>query len=107
LRLLRNLAAIAALLAPLCWANPAMAANGYGKLTGVVLNLAGTPVDNVSALSTLTGLRSLNLRSTKVIDVTPLANHRSLRELHLGGTRVQDVGALRPLIRNGLRIDRE
>jgi hypothetical protein len=44
LRLLRNLAAIGALLAPLCWVNPAIAANsGYGKLTGVVLNLAGTP----------------------------------------------------------------
>jgi hypothetical protein len=43
-KLLRTLAALGALLALPCWVTPAAAAtNGYGKLTGIVFDLAGTP----------------------------------------------------------------
>jgi hypothetical protein len=69
-----------------------------GALSGLTslqeLDLSGTQVRDVGALSGLTNLQSLNLSFTQVNDVGALAGLTNLQTLGLAGTPVSDVGAL-------------
>ncbi len=59
-----------------------------------VLDLAGTQVSDLGALSGLTSLTDLRLTGTQVSDLGALSGLTSLTKLWLGGTQVSDLGAL-------------
>ena len=58
------------------------------------LDLSGTQVSDIRALSNLTSLTSLFLSMTKVSDIRALSNLTSLTDLNLLGTQVSDIRAL-------------
>jgi hypothetical protein len=64
---------------------------------GVSLNLAGTKVSDIGALSGLTNLQTLYLDGTQVSDVGALSGLTNLQWLDLTDTQVSDVGALAEL----------
>jgi Leucine-rich repeat (LRR) protein/membrane-associated phospholipid phosphatase len=65
------------------------------KLTGLkTLDISGTRVRDLTPLATLTGLASLNLQFLRISDLTPLARLANLRTLNIGGTEVRDLTPL-------------
>ena len=58
------------------------------------LDLGGTGVSDISALASLTNLAWLRLDGTGVSDILPLASLTNLRSLDLEGTAVSDVSVL-------------
>ena len=69
-----------------------------GQLTGLVqLDLRGTAISDVSALSSLENLRILSLRGTLVDDLQPLEGLNALDTLDLSQTWVRDLSPLKAL----------
>ena len=70
-----------------------------GSLTALNrLDLRGTQVSDISALSNLTALSSLDLKGTQVSDILALSGLTALNRLELSGTQVSDLSPLLPLI---------
>ena len=66
-----------------------------GSLTALkYLNLTGTPVRDILALSGLTALSRLDLLGTQVSDISALSGLTALSRLYLWGTPVSDISAL-------------
>ena len=66
-----------------------------GSLTALNrLDLWGTRVSDISALSGLTALEYLDLRGTQVSDISALSGLTGLATLYLTGTPVSDISAL-------------
>jgi len=66
-----------------------------GSLTALSgLDLWGTRVSDISALSGLTALEYLDLRGTQVSDISALSGLTGLATLNLSGTQVSDISAL-------------
>ena len=68
------------------------------------LGLQGTQVSDISELNGLTALEILILGDTPVSDVSALSGLTALEGLSLTGTPVSDVSALQHMIDSGLRI---
>ena len=69
-----------------------------GSLTALNrLDLKGTPVSDISALSGLEGLQYLDLSHTEVNDISALSGLTALRVLDLTGTQVSDLSPVLPL----------
>ncbi|MEP4194481.1 MAG: leucine-rich repeat domain-containing protein [Aliishimia sp.] len=62
------------------------------------LYLGDAQVSDVGVLSGLVSLKYLDLRGTQVSDLDALSGLTSLKMLYLGGTQVSDVGALSELV---------
>ena len=66
-----------------------------GSLTASTdLNLSGTQVSDISALSGLTALSRLYLTDTQVGDILALSDLTALSRLYLSGTPVSDISAV-------------
>ena len=72
--------------------------NSIRKLTSLSeLDLSGTQVSDISALSKLTSLSKLNLNDTEVSEISALSKLTSLSTLYLSGTQASDISALSKL----------
>jgi Leucine-rich repeat (LRR) protein len=69
------------------------------KLAGLrALDVCGTRVRDIKVLASMTGLRSLNLQFLQIKDLTPLARLTGLQSLNVGGTEVEDLTPIKGLI---------
>ena len=59
-----------------------------------ILNLAGTPVSDLSPLGGLRSLKTLSLSGTPVRDLSPLRGLKALKKLYLDYTQVRDLSPL-------------
>ncbi|NKB60794.1 MAG: hypothetical protein GKR95_01190 [Gammaproteobacteria bacterium] len=62
------------------------------------LTLWNTQISDISALSGLIGLQTLDLEGTKISDISALSGLIALRNLDLEGTQISDISALNGLI---------
>jgi len=77
------------------WGTPVSDISALSGLTALSrLILRGTPVSDISALSGLTALSGLNLMGTQVSDISALSGLTALSRLYLFGTQVSDISAL-------------
>ena len=77
------------------WGTRVSDISALSGLTGLrILYLWDTPVSDISALSGLQGLRGLNLRRTQVSDISALSGLTALTDLDLSGTPVSDISVL-------------
>ena len=77
------------------WGTPVSDISALSGLTALSrLILRGTPVSDISALSGLTALSGLNLMGTQVSDISALSGLTALSRLYLWGTQVSDISAL-------------
>ena len=77
------------------WSNIDKLPNSMRLLTSLTsLDLKGTGVSDISALSNLTSLTSLDLSITGVSDISALSHLTSLTSLDLSRTGVRDISAL-------------